>query len=115
MQLLILIIPDNGKMEQILVKMMEAGIRGGSLVDCEGALQAVGQSKLRKPPVFSSLEQYLKPDTDKGKMLLAAMDTEQIEITHRIVNEVTSGLQKANTGVFLTLPLGFVDGVRGDV
>ena len=115
MQLLILIIPDNGKMEQILVKMMEAGIRGGSLVDCEGALQAVGQSKLRKPPVFSSLEQYLKPDTGKGKMLLAAMDTEQIEITHRIVNEVTSGLQKANTGVFLTLPLGFVDGVRGAV
>ena len=67
MQLLILIIPDNGKMEQILVKMMEAGIRGGSLVDCEGALQAVGQSKLHKPPVFSSLEQYLKPDTGKGE------------------------------------------------
>lgn len=80
----------------------------------QGAKDRAG-SALVKPPVFSSLEQYLKPDTGKGKMLLAAMDTEQIEITHRIVNEVTSGLQKANTGVFLTLPLGFVDGVRGDV
>ncbi len=113
MQLLILIIPDNRKMEQILVKMMEAGIRGGSLLECEGALQAVGQSGLKKPPVFSSLEQYLKPDTGNGKMLLAAMDSAQIEATHRIVNEVTGGLGKANTGVFLTLPLGFVDGVRG--
>lgn len=112
MQLMILIVPDSEKMDKILVKMMEAGIRGGSLLDCEGALQVVGQSGLRKPPVFSSLEQYLKPDTGKGKLLLAAMNTGQIETAHRIVTEVTGGLEKPNTGVFLTLPLGFFDGVR---
>ena len=40
MQLVIMIIHDSDHMNSILVKMMEAGIKGGSLIDCEGALQA---------------------------------------------------------------------------
>lgn len=113
MQLLILIIHNQAHMDEILVKMMEAGIRGGTLLDCKGVLQAVAGSELEKPPVFSSLRQYLNPDADLNKLLLAAMTVENIEKTHNIVTEVTGGLQKANTGVFLTLPLGFTDGVRG--
>lgn len=42
MQLVIMIIHDSDHMNSILVKMMEAGIKGGSLIDCEGALQAIG-------------------------------------------------------------------------
>lgn len=38
MQLVIMIIHDSDHMNSILVKMMEAGIKGGSLIDCEGAL-----------------------------------------------------------------------------
>ncbi len=113
MQLLILIIRNQAYMDEILVKMMDAGIRGGTLLDCEGVLQAVAGSDLEKPPVFSSLRQYLNPDADQNKLLLAAMTSENIEKTHKIVLEVTGGLEKANTGVFLTLPLGFTDGVRG--
>ncbi len=113
MQLLILIIHNKQQMEEILVKMMETGIRGGTLVECEGVLQALGQSGLTKPPVFSSLRQYLNPDADdKSKMLFAAMTAENIEKTHKIVAEVTGGLDSANTGVFLTLPIGFTDGVQ---
>lgn len=113
MELLILIIHDSAQMDEILVKMMEAGIRGGTLLDCKGVLQAVAGSELAKPPVFSSLRRYLSPDADSNKLLLAAMSAENIEKTHNIVTQVTGGLQKANTGVFLTLPLGYTDGVRG--
>lgn len=112
MELLILIIHDSAQMDEILVKMMEAGIRGGTLLDCKGVLQAVAGSELAKPPVFSSLRRYLNPDADSNKLLLAAMSAENIEKTHNIVIKVTGGLQKENTGVFLTLPLGYTDGVR---
>lgn len=115
MQLLFLILHDKKQMEQVLVRMMEAGIRGGTLVECEGVLQALGKSGLKKPPVFGSLQQYLNPEDDgKSRMLLAAMPATDIEKTHRIVLEVTSGLGRANTGVFLTLPLGFTDGLTED-
>lgn len=113
MRLLILIMPDAAKMEKILIQMMEAGIRGGTLIDCEGVLQAVADSPLEKPPVFSSLQQYLNPSAGSNKLLLSAMTEENIEKTHEIVLQVTGGLATANTGVFLTLPLDAVDGVRG--
>ncbi len=114
MELLILIIHDPKDMEAVLVRMMDAGIRGGTLLDCEGALQALAGSTLEKPPVFSSLRQYLNPDSgEKSKLLLSAMTAENAEKTHKIVTEVLGGLDHANTGVFLTVPLGFTDGVRG--
>ena len=55
MQLVIMIIHDSDHMNSILVKMMEAGIKGGSLIDCEGALQAIGRASSDPPPVFGSL------------------------------------------------------------
>ena len=45
-------------------------------------------------------------------MLLSAMSAEEIGKAHEIVEEVTGGLDKANTGIFLSLPIGFSDGVR---
>lgn len=113
MELLILVIHDPCVMDKILVQMMEAGIRGGTLLDCEGALQVLAGSSLDKPPVFSSLQKYLNPDSDeKSKLLLSAMTAENIKTAHKIVLDVTGGLDRANTGVFLTMPLGFTDGIR---
>lgn len=43
--------------------MMEAGIKGGSLIDCEGALQAIGRASSDPPPVFGSLREYLNPES----------------------------------------------------
>lgn len=112
MELLILVMHDPAMMEKILVRMMEAGIRGGTMLDCEGALQALADSPLKKPPVFSSLQKYLNPASDdKSKLLLSAMTAENIKIAHKIVLEVTGGLDRENTGIFLTVPLGFTDGV----
>ena len=74
MQLVIMIIHDSDHMNSILVKMMEAGIKGGSLIDCEGALQAIGRASSDPPPVFGSLREYLNPESAaKNKLLLCAM------------------------------------------
>lgn len=110
MQLLILIIRKKDHMNQILARLMEENIRGGSVLECEGALQALDDSGIA-PPVFSSLREYLNPD-HKNKMLLSAMSDENIEKAHKIVNEVTGGLEKANVGVFITVPIGVAYGLR---
>ncbi len=115
MELLILVMHDSAVMDEILVRMMEAGIRGGTLLDCEGALQALADSTLAKPPVFSSLQRYLNPESkEKSKLLLSAMTAENIKLAHKIVLEITGGLNRENTGVFLTVPLGFTDGLHAE-
>lgn len=106
MQLVIMIIHDSDHMNSILVKMMEAGIKGGSLIDCEGALQAIGRASSDPPPVFGSLREYLNPESAaKNKLLLCAMKDENVAVAKQIANEVTGGLSKPNTGVMFCLPL----------
>lgn len=113
MQLVIMIIHDSDHMNSILVKMMEAGIKGGSLIDCEGALQAIGRASSDPPPVFGSLREYLNPESAaKNNLLLCAMEDEKVAVAKQIANEVTGGLSKPNTGVMFCLPLLSHEGLK---
>lgn len=112
MQLVILIIHNKNHMDSILVKMMEGGIKGGSLLECEGALQALNHRGITPPPVFGTLREYLNVEKDdKNKMLLCAVNEEEAELIRSIANEVTGGLSRPNTGVMLCLPLLSADGI----
>ena len=72
-------------MDKILAEMLACGIRGGSLLNPErGAL---------------------------NKILISAVTEEQARLALEIVNKVTGGLDKANTGIFMTLPILNIEGL----
>lgn len=111
MQLLVLILNDDTTMDKVLAKMLESGLRGGSLLDCEGVLQAMGHTSVEPPPIFGSLRQYLNPERgDPHKMLISAIEDSSIPLVKEIVDEITGGLNKANVGIMMTLPISFIDG-----
>ncbi len=112
MQLLILILHNSRDMDKILAEMLACGIRGGSLLDCEGVLQAMGHTSVEPPPIFGSLRQYLNPERGAlNKILISAVTEEQARLALEIVNKVTGGLDKANTGIFMTLPILNIEGL----
>ena len=111
MQLLILILNEERTMDKVLAEMMNEGLRGGSLLECEGVLQALGHTSVEPPPIFGSLRQYLNPEHgDTHKMLIAAIKDEQYGKVKEIVDDVTGGLNKANVGIMMTLPIGNIEG-----
>lgn len=112
MQLVILIIHNKNHMDSILVEMMNSGIKGGSLLECEGALQALNHRGITPPPAFGSLREYLNPENEeRNKMLICAMSDENVAVTRNIANEITGGLEHPNTGVMFCLPLLSADGI----
>ena len=99
-------------MDKILAEMMAAGIRGGSLLDCEGVLQVMGHTGVEPPPIFGSLRQYLNPERgEMNKVLLSALSDSEVEKVKEIVRHVTGGLDKANTGILITVPGIYVEGL----
>lgn len=113
MQLLILILHNSRHMDKVLAKFMAEGIGGGSLVDCEGVLQAMSHTSVEPPPIFGSLRQYLNPERGgTNKMLVSALREEQVVRAKEIVREVTGGLDKENTGILITAPGITVEGIR---
>lgn len=112
MQLLILILHNSRHMDKALALMMESGIHGGSLLDCEGVLQAMSHNSVEPPPIFGSLRQYLNPERgEMNKILISAVEDGQVDTVKKIVNEVTGGLNKANTGIMMTLPILTIEGL----
>lgn len=94
MQLVIMIIHDSDHMNSILVKMMEAGIKGGSLIDCEGALQAIGRASSDPPPVFGSLREYLNPESAaKTSYFSALWRTRRSRLQNRLQTKSPAGSQ----------------------
>ena len=109
MQLLILILHNTSYMDKILAELMKAGLRGGTLLDCEGVLQ---HNSVEPPPIFGALRQYLNPERgETNKMLISAVSDSEAETASKIINRVTGGLDKANTGILMTVPILKIEGL----
>lgn len=113
MQLLILILHNSRHMDKVLAAFMAEGIGGGTLVDCEGVLQAMSHTSVEPPPIFGSLRQYLNPERGaSNKMLVSALDDAHISRAKEIIREITGGLDKENTGIMIIAPGITVEGIR---
>ena len=112
MKLLIYITNNVEQVYDILSAMMEKGIRGGTVVDCEGMLHAVSET-VEPPPMFGALRAFLNPTQSSGKMLFAALQEGQIETAIGIIHAVAGDLHKANHGVLFTVPIDYSE-LTGD-
>lgn len=110
-KLLILILSKIDSMPAILSEFMNAGIRGTSIVDCEGMLRAIHDSNINPPPIFGSLRQYLNPERPKGKILFTALPENKISEAKEIINKSVGGLEKPDTGICFTISLDDITGI----
>lgn len=92
MQLLVFIAKNADVVSPILRELMENKIGGGTVVECEGMLQALYESQVEPPPLFGSLRQFLNPASAKGKILFVVLADGQLD-TARETNP--PGLRRA--------------------
>lgn len=111
MQLLVHITNHDKSVNPIMEKMMEEGIHGASVVDCEGMLAAVNADSVNAPAIFGGLRQFVNPDRPKNKMILVVLKDEEVEKAIRIIHAVSGDLKLPNTGVLFCLPVTRWEGI----
>ncbi len=109
MKLLIYITNNTQHVYTILSAMMEKGLRGATVVDCEGMLHAISEVSVEPPPMFGALRAFLNPTQAHGKMLFAALQDVQVPQAIEIIHGVAGDLHKANHGVLFTLPIDYCE------
>lgn len=110
-KLLVLILSKIDAMPTILSKFMDSGIRGTTIVDCEGMLHAIDNSNINPPPIFGSLRQYLNPERPKGKILFTVLPEETVSPAKEIIDQAVGGLSNPNTGICFTISLDEIFGI----
>lgn len=111
MQLLSLILSKTECLSDILCSLMQAGIKGTTVLDCDGSLHLLSNAQEDAPPIFGSLRQYLNPKHEHAKLLLVVLSDNQVAQAKEIINKAVGGIEKPDTGIMFTIALSGVEGL----
>ena len=111
MQLLSLVLNKTEHLPKILSLFMQSGIKGTTVLDCEGSLSVLSDNVNDAPPIFGSLRHFLNPRHENAKFLMVVLRDDQVTTAKDIINEVVGGIDKPNTGIMFTVDLSSVDGL----
>ena len=104
MELLMVILKKVDLVDDIMHNLAAIGIKGGTIV--EGTGMASSLASMEKLPMIGMLR-YLLSDEEKlkCKILLLAIDEEQVTFTQDKIKEVVGDFNEPNTGVMFTIPI----------
>ena len=105
MQLLIYITNHEDTVRPIMEKIAANGIKGATVVDCEGMLKSLNEDSVDAPAIFGGLRQFVNQGQEKNKMMFILLKDEQIQTVVDAIHGVAGSLQKPNTGIVFTVPV----------
>lgn len=113
MQLLVLVLRDSEKMEELLLKLSASGIGGATVMDCHGMGELLMRSQGREDiPFFDLFSNLLDADGTEGKLMFTVLTDEKAEMARCVIRDSIGGLDKPNTGIMFGVPLTFAEGIR---
>lgn len=106
MQLLVLILNREEKLEEILTYFLEAGVRGATILESEG----MGRILSQEVPIFAGFRDLFAPSKPFNRTLLSVIPDELAEELGEGIGKVLGGWDKAGSGLLFTLPVDRVWG-----
>ena len=108
MKFLVIVLNKVECLEKLLTKFGKNKIPGATIIDSHGMAQMLeGPDVLR---FLASLRLLMNPAHKENKTIMMVLPDEKVDTVVRIVNEVTGGLDKPDTGILFTVPIDRVEG-----
>lgn len=111
MLLQVLILREVDLLHDLLTAFTNAGVQGSTVLDCDGALQVLGQASDDAPPIFASLRKFMNPDQEHNKLVLTVLSEEQYPKARKAVADVVGDITAPGTGIIFTVPITNVEGL----
>lgn len=111
MLLQVLILRQVELVPELLSEFAREGVRGSTVIECEGALQVLGQASVDAPPIFASLRKFLNPDQEHNKLVLTVLSEDTYPRARRAISKVVGDLSVPGTGILFTVPITNVEGL----
>lgn len=112
MQLLIAVINDVDRVDEILAGFLEIGVKGATVVDSEG----MGRVLSQEIPVFAGLQTLISRSRPQNQMLFSVIDDpETMDRALQIIQEVCGRFEDPATGIAMTIPVNRVIGLASEL
>lgn len=110
MQLLVLILKKVELIDELIKKLAESGVSGGTLIDGSGMAEKLHD--MEDLPAFSLLRQILRDDEKEPcKIMMFVLKDEQAVDTRKTIKKVIGSLKEPNSGIMFAVPITYVEGI----
>lgn len=107
MQLLVVVINQEEKLEQILSGFVEIGITGATIINSEG----MGRVLSHDIPIFAGLQTLIARSRPQNQTIFSVIrDRDKVDEVIDLLTEICGDFEDPATGIAFTVP---VDRVRG--
>ena len=111
MKLLIIVLNKIECLERLLTSFGSNQIPGATILDSRGMAQELEQ--FSDMDFMFSLRMLINPAHRENKTIFLVVPEELVPKVSQIVNEVTGGLDQPDTGILFTVPIDYIEGLRG--
>ena len=111
MKLLIIVLNKIECLERLLTAFGKNQIPGATILDSRGMAQELEQ--FDDMDFMFSLRMLINPAHRENKTIFMVVPEDMVGKVSRIVNDVTGGLDKPDTGILFTVPIDHIEGLRG--
>ncbi|MBQ7717911.1 MAG: hypothetical protein IJT38_01235 [Clostridia bacterium] len=108
MQAIVIVLNKTECLEELMEKLSEHNVRA-TIISSKGMAHSL--MDLDKMRFIESLKILLDPIHKENYTIFSVIDDHLIPEVSKIVNEVTGGLEKSNSGIIFTVPVGYAEGI----
>jgi len=107
MELLVCVVNEEGKLEDILSGLLQLGVTGATVVNSHGMARHLTQA-----PVFAGLQDLLARARLQNSTIFSVIETEEkLQAAIDMIRDVCGDLSAPGTGILFTIPLNRVVGL----
>lgn len=107
MQLLVLILNREEKLEEILTYFVEEGVRGATILESEG----MGRILAQEVPIFAGFRDLFASSKPHNRTLVSVVPDALVERLGEGIGAILGGWERPGSGVLFSLPVGRAWGV----
>ena len=107
MQLLLAVINEPEKVDDIIAGFFEIGLRGATVISSEG----MGNILSHEIPVFAGLQTLLQGSRPQNRTIFSVVGDDQVDPALEVLQRVCGTMENPATGIAVTLPIGRVVGL----
>ncbi len=107
MHLLVAVVNEPEKLDEILSGFVELGVRGATVINSEG----MGRVLSHDIPIFAGLKTLIDRSRPHNRTIFTVLDDDLVEEVIVLFQEICGKLADPATGILFTLPLDRVVGL----
>jgi nitrogen regulatory protein P-II 1 len=106
-RLLVAVINDPEKIEEIMSGFLELGITGATILNSEG----MGNVLSHDIPIFAGLQTLISGSRPQNRMIFSIVREALVSPAIALLREIAGDLDQPATGIVFTLPIDRVEGL----